>query len=70
MYTREKHDDKVILTIWVDGLIIAVSNKGVLKNVKAMQAEQVKMKDLRKLKHFLVIDFEQTKGQVVMSQKR
>lgn len=69
VYTREKHGEKIILIIWVDDLIIAASNEHVLTNVKVMLTEQFKMKDLGKLKHFLGIDFEQTEGQVVMSQK-
>lgn len=70
LYTKEKHDEKVILIIWVDDLIIAASNESVLTNVKTMLTEKFKMKDLGRLRHFLGIDFEQTEGQVVMSQKR
>ena len=32
-YTREKPKKKVILLVWVDDLIIAASNEGVLNNV-------------------------------------
>lgn len=70
VYMREKHDGKVILLIWVDDLIIAASNEDVLKSVKRMLAERFKMKDLGRLNHFLGIDFNQTEGQVKMSQKR
>lgn len=70
VYTKEKHDEKVILIIWVDDLIIAASNESILTNVKTMLTEKFKMKDLGRLRRFLGIDFEQTEGQVVMSQKR
>ena len=66
----EKPNEKVVLLVWVDDLIIAASNEGLLKNVKMMFTEWFKMKDLRKLRHFLGMDFNQTDGQVRMSQKR
>lgn len=59
-----------MLLVWVDDFIIAASNEGVLNNVKMMLTERFKMKDLGKLRHFLGIDFNQTDGQVKMSQKR
>lgn len=61
MYTREKHDDKVILIVWVDNLVIAASNHGVLNRVRAMLTKIFQMTDLRKLKHFLGIDFDLTR---------
>ena len=70
VYTKEKHNEKVILLVWVDDLIIAASNEGVLDSVKVMLTERFKMKDLGKLKHFLGIDFDQTGDQVKMSQKK
>ena len=70
VYTRETQEGKVILLIWVDDLIIAASNEGVLNSVKNMLSERFKMKDLGKLNHFLGIDFNQTEDQVTMSQKR
>lgn len=36
MYTREKGDEKVILIIWVNDLIIAASSHRVLNSVKTM----------------------------------
>ena len=60
----------MIILIWVDALIIAATSKIVLKEVKEMLTDRFKMKDLGKLKHFLGIDFEQTEGQVKMSQTK
>ena len=57
VYTRDKPHEKVILLVWVDDLIIAASNEGVLNNVKMMLTEKFKMKDLGKLMHFPGIDF-------------
>ena len=70
VYSRETHDEKVMLIVWVDDLILAASNYNVLNRVKGMLTERFKMKDLGKLKHFLGIDFDQTDGNVKMSQKR
>lgn len=70
VYTRERNNEKVILIIWVDDLIIAANNESVLKNVKRMLAERFKMKDMGKLKHFLGIDFEQADDVLKMSQER
>ena len=70
VYTRESNNEKVILIIWVDDLIIAANNESVMKNVKRMLTERFKMKDMGKMQHFLGIDFEQTDGVVKMSQER
>lgn len=56
---QKKHDEKVMLIVWVDDLIIAASNHGVLSSVKTMLTERFQMKDLGKLKHFLGINFDQ-----------
>lgn len=70
VYTKHQHDEKVIIIIWVDDLIIAASNHSVLKSGKTMLTKRFQMKDLGKLKHFLGIDFDQSEGEVKMSQKR
>ena len=70
VYTRENQNEKVILIIWVDDLILAASDESVLKSVKSMLTERFQMKDLGKMKHFLGIDFDQAEGQVKMSQKK
>lgn len=69
-YTREKQNEKVILIVWVDDLIIAANNEEVVKSVKMMLTDRFKMKDLGKLNNFLGIDFNQSEGQVTMSQER
>lgn len=70
VYTKEKQDEKVILIVWVDDLIIAANSESVLESVKRMLTERFKMKDMGRLKHFLGIDFEQVEGLVKMSQER
>lgn len=58
IYTQERNNEKVILIIGVDNLIIASNNESVMKNVKRTLTERFKMKDMGKLRHFLGIDFE------------
>ncbi len=70
VYTRETKNEKVIIIIWVDDLIIAASDENSLKVVKEMLTARFKMKDLGKLKHFLGIDFEQSDGCLKMTQKK
>lgn len=70
VYARERQNDKVIIIIWVDDLIIAANDENALKLVKEMLTAKFKMKDLGKLKYFLGIDFEQSGDYVKMSQKK
>ena len=69
-YTREKQNEKVILIIWVDDLIIGANNEEVVKSIKRILTDRFKMKDLGKLNNFLGIDFNQSDGQITMSQQR
>ena len=69
-YTKENQNEKVIVIVWVDDLIIAGNNEEVVKCVKRMLTERFKMKDLGRLNYFLGIDFSQSEGQVTMTQER
>lgn len=68
VYFKENGNEKVIIIIWVDDLIIAATDEEVMKNVKNMLAARFTMKDLGKLTHFLGIDFDQSEECVKMSQ--
>ena len=70
VYRKESENERVILLIWVDDLLIAANNNGSLGDVKEMLKRKFKMKDLGELKHFLGIDFTQSEGEIKMSQKR
>ena len=70
VYSKESENEKVILLVWVDDLIIAGSNNTLLSDVKDMLKRRFKMKDLGPLKHFLGIDFRQNGGEIEMTQKR
>lgn len=60
VYTNEsKWAGKVIIVVWVDYLIIASNNTNSLEQVKMMLSTGFIMKHLRKLKHFLGMDFSQ-----------
>lgn len=56
VYTRETENEKVLMVLWVDDVIIAASNENALRDVKKMLALRFKMKDLGRLRHFLSID--------------
>ena len=70
VYAKESKGEKVMIAIWVDDLIIAASNTKSLQKVKNMLSTKFKMKDLGRIKHFLGMDFSQSKGCVKVSQKR
>lgn len=56
VYRRGKCGEKLILIIWVDGLIKAASSEQAMTDVKSMLTLRFNMKNLGKLKHFLGID--------------
>lgn len=64
VYSRQKESETLILIIWVDDIIIATNSEDSLRNVKQMLSENFKMKDLGELKHFLGIDYKQTKQEI------
>jgi len=70
VYYKETGNDRIILIIWVDDLLIASRDSDSLNDVKKMLTARFKMKDLGELKHFLGIDFNQSEGEVRMNQKR
>ena len=50
------HDDKgnmTIILVWVDDLLVASSDEGMLSETKQMLSNKFKMKDLGKLKKIL-----------------
>lgn len=51
-------------------MMIAANCEKVLNRVKDRLTKRFKMKDLGKLKHLLVTDFEQSDGEFKMSQER
>lgn len=70
VYSRESENEKVILLVWVNDLIIAASNNILLSDVKEMLKRRFKKKDMDPLEHFLGIDFEENEGEIKMTQKR
>ena len=59
VYTRQTENEKVIVIIWVDDLVIAASDEDTLKVAKEMLTAKFQMKEFGRLKHFLGIDFDQ-----------
>ena len=55
-----KQNERLLIVSWVDDLIISADKVISLSNVKKMLMSKFKMKDLRKLNHFIGIDFHTT----------
>lgn len=70
VYSRESENEKVILLVWVDDLIIVASNNTLLRDVKEMLKKRFKMKAMGSLKHFLGLNFEQSEGAITIYQKK
>ena len=70
MYRRVTNDGTVIVLIWVDDLIIATSNDGLMVQVKESLANRFKMKDLGPLSWFLGIEFKCQEGSIEMNQTK
>ena len=70
MYTKQLRSKMVVILVWVEDIIIAVSDMVLMSEVKQMLQERFCMKDLHRLSYFLGIDFEQVDGFVKMSQRR
>jgi len=70
VYSKGIENERIILIIWVDDLVIAANDIHTINTVKEMLSTKFKMKDLGKLKHFLGIDFTQEKGEIKMGQKK
>jgi len=70
VYRKDVGEKKVVISIWIDGIILAANDNEIMNETKMMLQERFKMKDLGKLSYFLGIEFEQGDGFVKMSQKR
>ena len=70
VYVRTTDSGQVIAIVWVDDIIIAGSNTGVLKEFKESLMMRFKMKDLGMLSWFLGIQFKCENGCIEMSQSK
>ena len=70
VYRKQIGDEQIIVTIWVDDLIIAASSNDLLKEFKGTMKAKFNMKDLGKISYFLGIKFEQHEEKIIMDQKR
>ena len=59
VYTKHDQDGLRIVTIWVDDILIASSNKDILAQFKEMMKHEFKRKDLGEISYFLSITFDQ-----------
>jgi len=70
VYRKDVGEKKVVISIWIDGIILAASDNEVMNETKMMLQERFRMKDQGKLSYFLSIEFEQRDGFVKLFQKR
>ena len=70
VYTKSTVDDKIILIVWVDDMIIATTREETLKRVKKSLCDRFRMKDLGQLSLFLGIHFVFRNGSIEINQTR
>jgi hypothetical protein len=68
VYYKHDNDGFVILLIWVDDIIVAASNDGLLNKVKDLLKCRFKMTDLGQLRWFLGIQFVHDNDVIKMNQ--
>ena len=68
VYTKSEGQNKIILIIFVDDIIIAANNSNILNETKIMLIKKFKMGDLYILNYFLGIEFTCYNDSISMSQ--
>ncbi|KAF2345088.1 Reverse transcriptase RNA-dependent DNA polymerase, partial [Trinorchestia longiramus] len=68
--SRESDSGEVIISLWVDDLILASSNAVVLREVKRLLSNKFKMKDLGPISCFLGIEFVVKQDSIEMKQSK
>ena len=68
VYTKSEGQNKIILIIFVDDIIIAANNSNILNETKIMLSKKFKMRDLYILNYFLGIEFTCYNDSISMSQ--
>ena len=69
VYTRFQENDRVIIIVFVDDILISANNEIVMHEVKNTFSNKFKMKDLGKLSYFLGMNFEIGNDYISMSQE-
>ena len=59
VYIREDDDNKILIVMWVDDIVIAASSIKLMNEAKELLKENFKMKDLGPISWFLGIQFKQ-----------
>ena len=68
LYTQKSKDSIIYILIWLDDLIIAVSNDTLMNETKSLLKARFKMTNLGTPNWFLGIDFKVEKDSITMSQ--
>ncbi|KAL8110234.1 hypothetical protein AgCh_026086 [Apium graveolens] len=68
VYTRTKGEEKLIVAVYVDDLLITGNNVEGIENFKLQMSQNFEMTDLGKLNYYLGIEVEQGDGCIKLSQ--
>ena len=68
VYILHERDDRIILIVWVDDIIIAARDPKEAEAVKQKLAKKFRMKDFGMISSFLGIEFEISKHQIFLHQ--
>lgn len=68
VYTRKENDEVLIITVYVDDLLVTGSNAVVIEKFKTEMNNKFQMSNLGKLSYYLGIEVEQNDGCIVLKQ--
>ena len=68
MYVYDSNNEKCIIALYVDDLLIGCNSQNFLKSIKSKLMSQYKMKDLGKVKQFLGVSFENRENDILIHQ--
>ena len=70
VYTRHAKDEKTVMIVWVDDIIIASNKQSTLNSVKEYLSQRYQMKDLGEISWFLGIQFSREATSYKMNQSK
>lgn len=69
MYVLTKGGDKIVITIYVDDILMAYSNPETAKQIKAQLSKRLELKDMGKPKKLLGIELKYTNEGIKLYQE-
>lgn len=68
VYSKKEGNDTLIISVYVDDLLVTGTNLGVIEKFKAQMSSKFQMSDLGKLNYYLEIEVEQGKDYIELKQ--